>query len=111
MDPDTFDALVERLEIQEVFQNQSNYSQVPVARQVFIALKRLGAYRNGMAISGIADWAGVGFGTLDIVTRRVITAVFETNLRFRHIRWPSGNEKTEAKDWIETMTSLAFRKA
>lgn len=27
MNPDTFDALVERLEIEEVFQNQSNYSQ------------------------------------------------------------------------------------
>lgn len=111
MDPHSFDSLVQRLEVAEVFQNRSNYSQMPVARQVYIALKRLGAYENSMALDEVADWAGVGYGTVDLVIRRVITAVFETILRSRHIRWPSGEEKIRAKDWIETMTSPAFRKA
>lgn len=63
-----------------------------------------------MALDEVADWAGVGYGTVDLVTRRMIAAVFETNLRSRHIRWLSGEEKIRAKDWIEIMTSPAFRK-
>ncbi len=85
MDPTTFDYLVEKLEVASVFHNQSTYPQMPVYKQVYITLKRLSAYGNGMALNEIANWAGVGFGTVDLVTRRVITAVFETNLRARHI--------------------------
>ena len=110
MDPTTFDCLVEKLEVASVFYNQLTYPQMPVYKKVYITLKRLGVYRNSMALNEIADWAGVGYGTVDLVIRRVITAVFKTNLRARHIRWPSGEEKTQAKDWIETATTSAFQK-
>ncbi len=110
MDPTTFDCLVEKFEVASVFHNQSTYPQMPVYKQVYITLKRLGAYGNGMALNEIADWAGMGFATVDLVTRRVITAVFETNLRVRHIRWPSREKKLQAKDWIETATTSAFQK-
>lgn len=80
------------------FYNQSIYPQISVYKQVYITLKRLGAYRNGMALNEIADWARESLATVYLVTCRVITAIFETNLRARHIRWPSGEEKSQAKD-------------
>lgn len=85
MDPNTFDYLVEKLEVTGVFHNQSTYPQMLVYKQVYIVFKRLGAYGYGMALNEIADWVGVRYGTINLVTRQVITAVFETNLRARHI--------------------------
>ncbi len=58
---------------------------MPVERQVLIALKRFGAYRNGMSLHDVAEWARIGYGTVDLITRRVIIAVLDTNLRVRHI--------------------------
>ena len=83
---------------------------MPVYKQVYIILKRLGVYGNGMALNEIADWAGVGFGTVDLVIRRGITAVFKTNFRACHVQWPSKEEKSQAKNWIETATTSAFQK-
>lgn len=80
MDPTTFDYLIEKLEVANIF-----HSQMPVYKQVYITLKRQGAYRNGMILNEIADWVKMEFGIVDLVTRQVIIAVFKTNLRTRHI--------------------------
>ncbi len=100
--------MVEKLEVASVFHNQSTYPQMPVYKGVYITLKRLGEHENDMALNEIADWEGVRFGTVDLITCQIITAVFEINLRARHIRWSSREEKLQAKDWIETATTSAF---
>ncbi len=82
----SFDALVLELERADVFHNQSNDTQMPVKRQVLIALKPFGAYGNGMSLHDVAEWAAIGYATVDLITRRVIIAVLDTNLKARHIR-------------------------
>ncbi len=101
MSPASFYALVSELKGADVFHNQSNNTQMPVEKQVLIALKRFGAYGNGISSHDVAEWAGIGYGTIDLITRRVIIAVLDTNLRARHIRWPIGHEREIAKEWVE----------
>ena len=82
----SFDALVLELESADVFHNQSNNTQMPVEKQVPNALKRFDAYRNGMSLHNVAEWAEIGYGTVDLITQKVIIAVLDTNLIARHIR-------------------------
>ena len=99
----TFDRLVERLQHQSVFQNDGYQQQIPVERQILIALKRFGTYGNNSSLQAIAHWAGIGKGTVHRVTRRVIVAVFESGMQKDHIRWSlEGSETREAaKQWVE----------
>ncbi len=53
--------------------------------------------------------AEIGYSTVDLITRRVIIAVLDTNLRVRHIHWPIGQEGEIAKKWVEDQTCSAFR--
>lgn len=97
IDPVTFDLLVDTLKDQPIFHNESHIPQMPVERQIFIALKQFGIYGNGGSVYEIAEWAGIGHGTVDLVTRRVMTAILDSNLRIRHVRWPRSEEKEAAK--------------
>lgn len=109
IDPATFDLLVEILKDQPIFHNESNNRQMPVERQVLITLKRFGTYGNGSSVHEIAEWAGIGQGTVDLVTRRVVTAILDSDLRRRHVRWPGDEEKEAAKEWVEAQSISAFR--
>ena len=44
---------------------------------------------------------------VDLVTRRVIQAIQSSNLRLQHIRWPIGQEKEAAKNWVEEQAGLS----
>ena len=48
---------------------------MPVAEQLAIALFRFGHYGNAVNVIKTALWAGVGYGTVHLVTNRVIKAV------------------------------------
>ncbi|KAF8581773.1 hypothetical protein K439DRAFT_1647802 [Ramaria rubella] len=58
--PSTFDALLSKIQDHPVFQSNSEKQQIPVIQQ--LAVVRL--------------WAGLGYGTVDKCTRRVMTAVW-----------------------------------
>lgn len=55
MSLESFDALVLELKRADVFHNQLNNMQMPVKRQVLIALKRFSAYGNGILLHDGAD--------------------------------------------------------
>lgn len=78
-------------------------------RQILIALKRFGAYENSISLDDIVEWAEIGYGTVRLITQKVIIAVLDTNLRACHIRWPIGQEKEVAKKWVEDQTYPTFR--
>jgi len=59
--PDCFDAVVEAIQDDEIFCNNSNNAQVPVTQQVAIALYHFGHYGNAASTMKVALWAGVGF--------------------------------------------------
>ena len=109
MSPESFDALVSELKGADVFYNQSNNTQMPKERQVLITLKRFGAYGNGISLHDVADWASIRYGTVDLITRRIIIAVLDTNLRACYIRWPIGEERESIKEWVEDQTYSIFR--
>ena len=82
MDPSTFDQLVLKLEADDVFHNNSNgEGQISIDQKVLTTLIQMGTYRNGAFLSKIAAFCGIGKGTVDLITRRVITANTNSNLR------------------------------
>lgn len=109
MEPEAFDVLVQALENEDIFYNSSSnsFGQIPVERQLLIALIRFGSYGNGASLAKIASLCGVGTGTVELVTRRVISAVKSSNLRQQHVRWPTGLEKEAAKEWVERQVGVA----
>ena len=72
-------------------------------RQVLIALQRFRTFENGALVHSIAVWAGVGAGTVDLITRRVLKAVHSNRMKNRHIQWPAEGsaEKKSAKQCID----------
>ncbi|KAF8230065.1 hypothetical protein L208DRAFT_1283661, partial [Tricholoma matsutake] len=68
IDPGCFDDLVNVLKDDPVFHNNSNNPQMPIDEQLTIALFQFGHYGNAVGTLKVALWAGVGFGTVPLVT-------------------------------------------
>ena len=104
-----FGLLVQQLEIQPVFSNNSNNgeSQILVERQLLTTLIRMGSYRNAASLAKIGDLCRMGKGTVDKVCRQVLTAIQSGILRTTNVRWPVGAEREEAKKWVEEQVSLS----
>lgn len=109
LNPATFDALIAVISPSPIFQNQSTNDQLPLDWQLGIALYRLGHYGNAASISKIALYLGVGAGTVDLCTRRVIAAICSDDFRKSVIRWPSDEQKELSKDWVEAQSCPAWR--
>ena len=75
MDPSCFDDLVNVIKDDDVFHNNSHNPQMPIDEQLAIALFRFGHYGNAANTMKVALWAGVGFGTVSLVTNCVIKAL------------------------------------
>ena len=107
--PDCFDVLVSALQDDPVFHSESYVPQMPVAAQVAIALYRFGHYGNAISIKMVALWAGIGYGTVRLITQRVIKAICSDRFRRSALYWPTANEKEEAKMWVEENSCPAWR--
>ena len=109
MSPYLFGLLVQQLETQPVFSNDSSNGemQIPVERQLLTTLIRMGSYGNAASLAKIGDLCGMGKGTVDKVCRRVLIAIQSSTLRTTHVRWPVGAEREEAKRWVEEQVSLS----
>ena len=104
-----FDTLLSAIQDHPVFTNDSRNEQAPVKIQLAVALYRFGHFGNGSSLLEVGLWAGIGWGTVDLYTRRVMTAVCEDKFRKSAIRWPSEGEKEAAKAWIEAQSCPAWR--
>ncbi|KDR81304.1 hypothetical protein GALMADRAFT_60427 [Galerina marginata CBS 339.88] len=109
IDPDCFDSLVDAIHDDDIFHNNSNNSQMPVDEQVAIALYRFGHYGNAASIMKVALQFGVGFGTVHLVTTRVLKACCSERFRSSSVQWASERIKAEAKDWVEKNSCPAWR--
>ncbi|KAG0637343.1 hypothetical protein HOY80DRAFT_865484, partial [Tuber brumale] len=78
--PLAFDTLLEILRPISCFNTKSTTLQLQIEKQLLVTLKRLGNYGNGASLSNLAQWAGIGEGTVDKVTRRVLKAVLQIGL-------------------------------
>ncbi len=109
VNPYTFDRLVARLVDDPVFSNNSENAQMSVEEQVAITLYWFGHFGNGAGLQEVANWAGCGKGTVDLVTRRVMTAVLRPEFLAETIRHPTAEEKEKAKAWVEAHSCKAWR--
>jgi hypothetical protein len=80
-----------------IFSNNSNNAQMPVEEQLAIALFRFGHGRNAASLQKVANWAGVGKGTVLLATRRVMTAVLQPGFMDKAVSFPTPEEKDKAK--------------
>ncbi|KAJ7660894.1 hypothetical protein DFH06DRAFT_988592 [Mycena polygramma] len=107
--PRTFDKLVAALEEDPVFFNNSNQAQLPVEQQVAVALYRFGHDGNAASIQAVANWAGLGKGTVHLITRRVMTAVLRPEFMQRAVHLPTDEEKERAKRWVQKHSFKGWR--
>ncbi|KAJ7060743.1 hypothetical protein C8F01DRAFT_987942 [Mycena amicta] len=107
--PRTFDALVKELEDNPVFQNNGNSAQMSVDLQLAVALYRFGHDGNAASLQSIANWAGVGKGTVHLITRRILTAVLRPRFMSNAVRLPTAEDKEEAKNWVEAHSCRGWR--
>ncbi|KAJ7667217.1 hypothetical protein B0H17DRAFT_1162439 [Mycena rosella] len=98
--PLTFDALAAALEMDPVFANNSNHPQLPV---------EFGHDGNAASIQAVANWAGLGKGTVHLITRRVMTAVLRPGFMQTAVRMPTPAEKEKAKQWVQNKSCRAWR--
>jgi hypothetical protein len=92
-----------------VFFNNSNQPQLPVEIQLAILLYRFGHDGNAASLQSVANWAGVGKGTVMLCTRRVMMAILDRDFMKEAVRFPTAAEKAEAKSWVELHSCKAWR--
>lgn len=107
--PACFDDLITAIKDDAVFHNDSNNSQMPVEEQLAIVLFQFGHYGNAASTMKVALWAGVGFGTVPLVTGRVMKALCSDRFRRSAVRWSSAEAKATAKAWVEENSCPAWR--
>ncbi|KAF7307574.1 DDE Tnp4 domain-containing protein [Mycena indigotica] len=108
--PATFDALLDAIQDDPVFHNNSDTAeQLAVDSQLAVALYRFGHYGNGVSVRKVGLQLGLGFGTVVKSTRRVIAALCRDRVRKSAIRWPTEEEKEQAKEWVEEHSCPAWR--
>jgi hypothetical protein len=107
VEPETFDALVELIINNPVFQNDSNCPQFPAHLQLCIFLFRAGHYGNASSPEDTAQWAGMSVGGVEKCTDRVVVALLSHHDNAIH--FPEAGEKEDAKDYVEEHTCREWR--
>ena len=109
MTPGCFDKLVDVLHPHAAFHNKSSNIQMPVEMQVAIALYCFRHYGNAASTIKVVLWSGVGYGTVCLVTRRVMRACCDESFRRSSMRWPDDAAKEQAKLWVEENSCSAWQ--
>ncbi|KAE9344561.1 hypothetical protein PR003_g8411 [Phytophthora rubi] len=81
MDKDSFKLVVDEIKDNPVFYNRSPFAQAPVWLQLAVALDRFGHYGSGASLNRSQELWGIGKGTADDYTDRVIKALNELSSR------------------------------
>ncbi|KAL7268896.1 hypothetical protein RUND412_008462 [Rhizina undulata] len=109
MEPETFNHLVSILSSHHIFQNDSAAPQIEPELHILVALRRFGTYGNVALVDTISHWVGVGTGTIELITKRVMIAVLESNLQAEYIYWPSLTERKDHKARVEEISIPEWR--
>lgn len=95
MTPPAFDELVRLLEDTAAF---ANISDSRVAKQLAVALYRLGRSGNGAGERDVAAMCGCSVGSVIDWTHRCVAGLIE--LRGAVVAWASEQERADAADWV-----------
>ncbi|KIY70502.1 hypothetical protein CYLTODRAFT_441951 [Cylindrobasidium torrendii FP15055 ss-10] len=103
--PYVFASILELIEDNPIFHNNSPNPQEPVELQLAVALYRLGRYGNGASVKDVARVFGIGDGTAELYTERCMTAI--ESLQHLFVRQLTAEEKEVEKEWMDKQ--LGFR--
>lgn len=110
MSPACFDAILDAISADPVFHNNSpSAPQLPIIQQLAITLYRFGHFGNAASALKVALWASVGYSMVDLVTKRVMTAICHKEFRRATVYWPNDAEKEAARAWVEEHSCPAWR--
>lgn len=85
--------LVELIQEDEVFRNNSYKDQDPVEHQLLVCLFRLGTHGNGASVAHTASYFQLGDGSVVKYTFRCFSAIYR--LRSKYLSWPKAEERQE----------------
>ncbi|KAJ6622113.1 hypothetical protein B0H10DRAFT_2214712 [Mycena sp. CBHHK59/15] len=105
----TFDQVASALSEDPVFTNDSPNGQMAIEHQLTITLFRFGHSGNAVGLQKVANWAGVGKGTVTLTTRRMMTAILCPGFMEQAVHAPTAPEKEKAKAWVEAHSCKAWR--
>ncbi|KIJ48108.1 hypothetical protein M422DRAFT_248289 [Sphaerobolus stellatus SS14] len=83
--------------------------QIPVDQQLAVTLFRFGHYGNAATLQKVGLWAGFGYGTVDLCTKRIMAAICDARFRWAVMQWPTEKQKEDAKAWIESRSCPSWR--
>jgi hypothetical protein len=83
--------------------------QMPIEEQLAIAFYHFGHYGNAASTVKVALWAGVGYGTVCLVTCRIMQACCDESFWRSSLRWADDDAKEHAKAWVEENSCPAWR--
>ena len=88
--PPVFTHIVQLIENNPVFHNNSNNPQLPVCTQLAIFLNAVGHYGNAAISQDMREWAGVSVGTVHNCYKLVMMGIQYHHHDFIHfdLRWP-----------------------
>ncbi|KIK45156.1 hypothetical protein CY34DRAFT_22661 [Suillus luteus UH-Slu-Lm8-n1] len=104
--PYTFNQITAKICTDPIFANHSHCKQYPVDVQLAITLYRFGHSGNAAGQSAVTHWAGVGHGTVSLMTRRVMTAILQPDFMANAVHFPTAEEKEAAKFWVVSLPNL-----
>jgi hypothetical protein len=86
MSKENFNNLLNLIEPHPIFHNNSTNPQRPVRLQLMVTLYYLGSGGNGGTWTKIGGYFGIGDGTVQLFTQRVMTAIL--SIKDQIIKWP-----------------------
>jgi hypothetical protein len=97
--PEVFQFVLNLIDENEVFYNDSNNGQTPVEQQLAVTFYRMGRFGNGASLEDIAHAAGCSEGSVENYTAHCFDAIEEFQSVF--IRKLTPEEKEVEKKWID----------
>jgi len=107
--PNTFDCILEKIDKDPIFTNDSQNPQMPTEHQLAITLYRFGRFGNAASIDDVAKWSGYAKGTVLLATQRVMTAILRREFMDEAVSLPTEEQREEAKEWVESKSCKAWR--
>ena len=108
--PLTFDHLIKAIRDDPVFVHHLKLSpKAPIEEQLAVTLYRFGHNGNSTSPQPIANWAGIGKGTVELYTCQIMVALLQPEFMQSSVRWPDEEEKEAAKKWVQDHSCKAWR--
>lgn len=99
MNQRSFYFILNQIENNPIFHNNSTNVQTDVRIQLAVVLERVGCDGNGVSVGRTASRMGIAAGTVQLFTFRVMKSIME--LKDRFVKWPSEEERRVCSQYMD----------